>query len=99
MRALLCSSLSLLALLVAGPLEVGPVGFDINAMVYTCLAVIVGAQLVLFGGFAEIYGWHEGIARYHHVARWTRMLRRRSGPAKRRPPSMIRYSAAAEPIA
>ena len=63
------------ALLVAGPLEVGPVGFDINAMVYTCLAVIVGAQLVLFGGFAEIYGWHEGIARYHQVARWTRMLR------------------------
>jgi len=63
------------ALLGAGPLEVGPVGFDINAMVYTCLAVIVGAQLVLFGGFAEIYGWHEGIARYHHVARWTRMLR------------------------
>lgn len=63
------------ALLVAGPLEVGPVGFDINAMVYTCLAVIVGAQLVLFGGFAEIYGWHEGIARYHQVSRWTRMLR------------------------
>jgi len=64
-----------IAALLAGPVAVGQIGFDVNAMVYACLAVIVGVQLVLFGGFAEIYGWHEGIARYHHVARWTKILR------------------------
>jgi hypothetical protein len=57
------------------PVVIGSVGFDVNAQVYACLALIVGAQLVLFGGFAEIYGWHEGIARDHQVARWTRLLR------------------------
>jgi hypothetical protein len=62
-------------LLGPGPVVIGSVGFDVNALVYSCLALIVGAQLMLFGGFAEIYGWHEGIARYHHVARWTRILR------------------------
>ena len=51
------------------------VTLDVNALVYACLAVLVGTQLVLFGGFAEVYGRNEGIARHHHVARWTRMLR------------------------
>jgi hypothetical protein len=63
------------AVLAAGPLQVGEIGLDINALVYFCLALIVGTQLVLFGGFAEIYGWHEGIAGYRHVARWTGLLR------------------------
>jgi hypothetical protein len=63
------------ALLGIGPVHVGDVGFDVNALVYACLALIVGIQLMVFGGFAEIYGWHEGIARYHQVARWTRILR------------------------
>jgi hypothetical protein len=63
------------ATLVTGPLRIGPVGLDTSALVYACLAVLVGVQLVLFGGFAEIYGWHEGLARYHHVSRWTRILR------------------------
>jgi hypothetical protein len=68
-------------LLGPGPVVIGNVGFDVNALVYSCLALIVGAQLMLFGGFAEIYGWHEGIARYHHVARWTRILRLERGVA------------------
>jgi hypothetical protein len=59
----------------SGPLHIGSIGLDVNALVYACLALVVGAQLMLFGGFAEIYGWHEGIARYHHVARWTKILR------------------------
>ncbi len=63
------------AVLSFGTLHLGAVGLDVNAMVYTCLLMIVGAQLVLFGGFAEIYGWHEGIVRHHQVARWTRLLR------------------------
>jgi hypothetical protein len=56
-------------------IKIGSIGLDVNAMIYATLALIVGAQLVLFGGFAEIYGWHEGIVRNHHVARWTRILR------------------------
>jgi hypothetical protein len=47
----------------------------VNSLVYACLALIVGVQLVLFGGFAEIYGQHEGITGDHHLARWTRLLR------------------------
>lgn len=56
-------------------IKLGSIGLDVNAMIYATLALIVGAQLVLFGGFAEIYGWHEGIVRTDHVARWTRILR------------------------
>jgi hypothetical protein len=56
------------------PIKVGAIGFDVNSLVYACLASIVGTQLLLFGGFAELYGWREGIARYHHVARWTKWL-------------------------
>jgi hypothetical protein len=63
------------AALSLGPVRVGSVALDINALVYACLALLVGVQLVLFGGFAEIYGWHEGIARHRQVARWTRVLR------------------------
>jgi hypothetical protein len=59
----------------AGAVPIGSAKLDVNALVYACLALIVGTQLVLFGGFAEIYGWHEGITRHHHVARWTRILR------------------------
>lgn len=59
----------------AGTVPIGGANLDVNALVYACLALIVGTQLVLFGGFAEIYGWHEGITRYHRVARWTRVLR------------------------
>jgi hypothetical protein len=58
-----------------GPIPIGSARLDVNGLVYACLALIVGAQLVLFGGFAEIYGWHEGITRSHHVTRWTRVLR------------------------
>lgn len=61
--------------LALNPVRIGDIGLDINALVYMCTVLVVGVQLILFGGFAEIYGWHEGIARHHHVARWTRLLR------------------------
>src|SRR5207248_1459834 len=48
-----------------GPIRVASVNFDVNTMIYTCLALLAGAQLVLLGGFAEMYGRHEGII--HHV--------------------------------
>jgi len=61
--------------LTLGPIRIGPVAFDVNALAYACLAVLVGTQLILFGGFAEIYGRHEGIVRQHRLAYWTRLLR------------------------
>jgi glycosyltransferase involved in cell wall biosynthesis len=61
-------------LLSFGPRQVGEVQFDINALAYTCVAVLVGAQLILFGGFAELYGRFEGLVRDHALSRWVRWL-------------------------
>src|SRR6185295_4231424 len=62
-------------LLTLGPVRIGAIAFDVNALAYACLAVLVGTQLVLFGGFAEVYGRYEGIVRERRLARWTRLLR------------------------
>jgi hypothetical protein len=61
--------------LTLGPIRIGPIALDVNALAYACLAILVGTQLVLFGGFAEIYGRHEGIVRERRLAYWTRFLR------------------------
>ncbi len=61
--------------LTVGPVTLAGVTFDINALVYACLAVVVGVQTVLVGGFAELYGRYEGLVRDRHTARWTRTLR------------------------
>jgi glycosyltransferase involved in cell wall biosynthesis len=61
------------AALATGTRRLGEVQFDINALVYACLAVLVGAQLMLFGGFAELYGHFEGIVPAH-PDRWVRWL-------------------------
>jgi hypothetical protein len=61
--------------LILRPVTIGSITFDVNALVYTCLAVLVGTQVVLFGGFAEVYGRLEGIVPDHRLARWTRILR------------------------
>jgi hypothetical protein len=63
------------AVLVGGPLHVGSVTFDINTLAYACLAVLVGAQIFLFGALALIYGLTEGITRHQHAVFWTRVLR------------------------
>jgi hypothetical protein len=57
------------------PVTVGSVTFDVNALTYSCLAVLVGTQLVLFGGFAEVYGRLEGIVPEKRLANWTRVLK------------------------
>jgi hypothetical protein len=57
-----------------GPVQLGPVGLDVNALVYACAAVLVGTQLFLFGGFAEVYGRHEGIVAERRLDRWTRLF-------------------------
>ncbi|MFF5293375.1 glycosyltransferase family 2 protein [Paractinoplanes globisporus] len=61
-------------LLSFGPRSIGGVQFDINALAYTCVAILVGAQLVLFGGFAELYGRFEGLVRDRALSRWVRWL-------------------------
>jgi hypothetical protein len=60
--------------LTLGPVRVGAIAFDVNALAYACLAVLVGTQIFLFGGFAEVYGRHEGIVHGRRLARWTRWL-------------------------
>jgi glycosyltransferase involved in cell wall biosynthesis len=58
-----------------GPLDVGGVGFDISTMVYTCLAILAGAQLLLFGVFALLYGHTEGITSQRQAAWWGKLVR------------------------
>ena len=69
--------LGLLGVLVLSPgaLALGPVRLDVNTLVYACLMVLVGAQLALFGGLAEIYGRHEGLVPARALTRWIRFLR------------------------
>lgn len=63
------------AVLVFGPLVVAGIGFDVSTLVYTCLAMLVGAQLLLFGAFAQIYGRYEGITNLQQADRWSRYIR------------------------
>jgi hypothetical protein len=63
------------AALAVGQIPVGSAKLDVNGLIYACLLLIVGVQLVLFGGFAELYGRHEGITHVDHAARWTKLLR------------------------
>lgn len=70
---LLLMGLAGTAALATGARQVGAVQFDINALVYACLAILVGAQLVLFGGLAQLYGHFEGIVPTR-PERWVRWL-------------------------
>ena len=58
-----------------GPVRIAGVALDIDTMVYTCLAMLVGAQLLLFGVFALISGHTEGITDQKQVAWWGRVVR------------------------
>ncbi|GAB3829164.1 glycosyltransferase family 2 protein [Dactylosporangium cerinum] len=62
------------ACLIPGERHAFGVSLDVGALVYSCLAVLVGAQLLIFGGFARLYGVQEGITREDKHARWTRWL-------------------------
>ncbi|MEH0973696.1 glycosyltransferase [Micromonospora sp. CPCC 205546] len=63
------------AALTPGPLSLGPVRLDVATLVYACLMVLVGVQLVLFGGLAEIYGRQERLVPQRASDRWIRLLR------------------------
>jgi hypothetical protein len=60
---------------VQGPQTLGPVRLDLNTLVYACLTLLVGAQLMLLGGLAEVYGRQEGLVPERTLTRWSRMLR------------------------
>jgi glycosyltransferase involved in cell wall biosynthesis len=47
--------------LMIGPVTIGGVRFDVNTMLYCSAAIILGAQLVLFWTFAEIFATGEGL--------------------------------------
>ncbi len=61
--------------LLPGERRVGGVGFDVSALVYACLAILVGAQLLMFGGFAQLYGIQEGLIKQVAHAWWSRVFR------------------------
>ena len=47
--------------LMAGPVTIGGVRFDVNTMLFCSAAIILGSQLVLFWTFAEIFATGEGL--------------------------------------
>lgn len=61
--------------LALGPRDIGGIVFDVSALVYTCLAVLLGAQMVLLGGIARVYGSVEGLTASHISQRWSRVMR------------------------
>ncbi len=61
--------------LTPGPVTLGAVDLDVNSLVYACMMVLVGAQLAIFGGLAEIYGRQERLVPTRSTDRWIRFLR------------------------
>jgi len=60
-------------LLALGPRSIGSVTFDIDALAYACVAVLVGVQMILLGGLAKIYGRLEGLT-HERLGGWIRAL-------------------------
>jgi hypothetical protein len=49
-------------LLAIGPRSIGSLTFDINALAYACIGVLVGVQMMLLGGLATLFGSAHGMA-------------------------------------
>jgi glycosyltransferase involved in cell wall biosynthesis len=47
--------------LMAGPVTIGGVRFDVNTMLFCSAALVLGSQLVLFWTFSEIFATGEGL--------------------------------------
>ena len=59
--ALMALGVLLSAMLATGPLQLTPhVQIDVHSMLASCFAVILGAQLIMFGALARRYGEIEG---------------------------------------
>ncbi len=63
------------AALTIGPVSLASLTFDVSALVYTCLAVLVGVQLFLVGGCAKLYGHTEGLISENQLAWWAKWLK------------------------
>ncbi|BCJ70977.1 dolichol-P-glucose synthetase [Catellatospora sp. IY07-71] len=50
------------AALETSPVSIGSVRFDLSALLYACLAVLVGLQLLLLGGCATVFGQSSGLS-------------------------------------
>jgi len=58
---LLIAGLGLGIALLPGPIAVGSVGLDVNALIYAMVMVLVGAQAIMFSVFARAFAMNEGL--------------------------------------
>jgi glycosyltransferase involved in cell wall biosynthesis len=58
---LFIAGLAAMAWLLPQPRNIGGITFDIHTLLYSSLAVVIGAQSMQFWAFAKIYGMREGI--------------------------------------
>jgi len=47
--------------LLPGPRRVAQVTFDVQTLLYACMAIVVGFQAVLFSVLSKVFGWQEGL--------------------------------------
>ena len=59
--ALLVGGLSLGVALLPGPIAVGSIGLDVNALIYAMVMVLIGAQAVMFSVFARAFAMNAGL--------------------------------------
>jgi glycosyltransferase involved in cell wall biosynthesis len=59
--ALMLGGTALGIVLLPGPLHIGNIGLDVNALVYCAVAVIIGFQAVTFSVFARAFAASEGL--------------------------------------
>jgi len=74
---LMCAGLVLGAALVAGPITVGRVAFDVHTLLYAAMSVLIGFQAVLFAFFTKIFAIQQGLLpedlRLRRVLRFVRL--------------------------
>jgi hypothetical protein len=49
------------AALLPGPIEIGDAAFDVNALVYSMVMVLIGFQAIMFAVFARAFAMNEGL--------------------------------------
>jgi len=65
---------TLTGVLMAGPVSIGPVGFDISTMIYAAAFAVVGFQAVVFSILTKLYAAHEGFLPVGPRFRWLMRL-------------------------
>jgi hypothetical protein len=58
---LFVAGLALGLALLPGPLTIGGLGLDVNSLIYAMVAVLVGAQAIMFAVFARAFAMNEGL--------------------------------------